>query len=85
MEERISMHSHKPQATSKPLLFSHTHSLTAQLAQPLTAAYAHVPSRHQHWLLVVHCTLVVVLESRSELHSYVDTYQRIKRKFHCNA
>ena len=41
MEEQISMHSHKPNATSQPSLhmpaavFSHTHSLTAQQAQLL--------------------------------------------------
>ena len=34
VQERISMHPHKPHATSQPSRFSHTHSLTAQLAQP---------------------------------------------------
>ena len=34
VEERISMHSHKPHATRQPSLFSHMHSLAAQLAQP---------------------------------------------------
>ena len=43
VEERISMHPHKPHATSQPSRFSHTHSLTAQLAQPLTAPHTHVP------------------------------------------
>ena len=35
MEERISMHSDGPPATSQPSLFSHTHGLTAQLTPPL--------------------------------------------------
>ena len=30
-------------------LFSNTHSLTAQLAQPPTVPHTHVPSWHQHW------------------------------------
>ena len=29
MKERISMHSHRPSATSQPSLFSHTHNLMA--------------------------------------------------------
>ena len=51
VEKRISMHPHKPHATSQPSRFSHTRRLsrlTAQLAQPLTAPHTHVPSCHQH-------------------------------------
>ena len=33
-EGRTSMHSHRPHATRQPSLFSLTHSITAQLAQP---------------------------------------------------
>ena len=38
MEERISMHPHKPPAASQPSRCSHAQSLTAQLAQPLLTA-----------------------------------------------
>ena len=44
VEERISMHLLKPHATSQPSLVSHTHSVTAQLAQPLTRRHTQVPS-----------------------------------------
>ena len=44
VEERNRMHSNRPYATSQPSLLSHTHSLTAQLAQPLTAPRTRVPS-----------------------------------------
>ena len=50
-EERTSMHSHRPHATSQPSLLSHTHSFTTQLAQPREPPHRHVPSWHEHW----HC------------------------------
>ena len=53
MEKRISTHPHKPHATSQPPRNSLTHRLgtdsNKQLAQPLTAPHAHVPSWRQHW------------------------------------
>ena len=42
VEVRFSMHPHRPHATSQPQLFSHTHSLAAQLAQPLATAHTHI-------------------------------------------
>ena len=59
VQKRISMHLHKPHATSQPSRFSHTqtqHRLTTQLAQPLTAHHTHVSSRHQH----CHCKASIV-------------------------
>ena len=44
VEIRISVHLHKHRAACQPTRFSHTHSLTAQLAQALIALHTHVPS-----------------------------------------
>ena len=60
MEERISMHPHKPHAASKPSPFSHTHRLSTDSPQTSTATNSAPYTRP-------------IMPSALELQSYLGT------------
>ena len=90
-EERISMHSHRPHASSQPSLFSHTHNLTsaAQLAQPLPLPHTHVPSRHQHRQCKASTVTQLLLTPHDQptpaVHLTVPPLHRHRQQLHCPA
>ena len=81
--------SHKPHASSRPSLFSHTHSFTAQIAWPQDPPHTQVPTRHQHW----HRKASIVTQSRltrdnqptPAVHFSIPPLQHHRNKLHCLA
>ena len=77
------------QPASQPSLFSHTHSFTAQLAQPREQPHTHIPSQHQHW----HCKASIATQTLLTLddqptpvvHLSIPPLRRHRKQLHCPA